>query len=112
MKESAMETTRGLTLALAALSAGCPFLLAADPASVVEARPFPLDRVAEARRSCDQERKKKEAALGTAHEGVMLSRPSTDSGLALRTEPGSHERSRLGMIRERRQLTSTPRPRR
>ena len=40
-----MKTTRVLTLALAAFSVGCPFLLAAAPASVVEARPFPLGRV-------------------------------------------------------------------
>jgi len=40
-----MRTTRLLTLVLATFSVGCPFLFAAEPASVVEARPFPLDRV-------------------------------------------------------------------
>ena len=40
-----MKTTRVLTFVLATFSVGCPFLLAAAPASVVEARPFPLGRV-------------------------------------------------------------------
>jgi len=40
-----MKTTRALTLVLATFSVGCPLLFAAEPASVVEARPFPLDRV-------------------------------------------------------------------
>lgn len=40
-----MKTTRALTLVLATFSVGCPVLLAAEPDSVVEGRPFPLDRV-------------------------------------------------------------------
>jgi len=42
-----MRPTRALTLALATFSVGCPPLWAAEAASsVVQARPFPLDRVA------------------------------------------------------------------
>jgi len=41
-----MRTRRALTLVLAGLSAGCPLVSAADRASVVKARPFPLNRVA------------------------------------------------------------------
>ncbi len=41
-----MKTTQVLTLVLVIFSIGCPALLAAEPASVVKARPFPLDRVA------------------------------------------------------------------
>jgi len=40
-----MKTTRVLTLAGAIFWLGCPLLLAADPPSVVKARPFPLNRV-------------------------------------------------------------------
>jgi len=40
-----MKTTRVLTLVLATFWVGCPLLFAAEAASVVEARPFPLDRV-------------------------------------------------------------------
>jgi len=41
-----MRMTRVLTLALATFSVGCGLFVAAEPASVVEAQPFPLGRVA------------------------------------------------------------------
>jgi len=40
-----MKTTQVLTLVLVTLSVGCSFIFAAEAASVVKARPFPLDRV-------------------------------------------------------------------
>ena len=40
-----MKTARVLAVVLASLSVGCPLLLAAEPASVVEARPFGLGQV-------------------------------------------------------------------